>query len=201
MIQEIWCICPTPEIIPTPVNYARTVLLGSLLACGLLPFPATAQKVYVHYEEKADLSRIKTYQWRSHRLFEKNPDLKQVYSTGIQLVLEAGNTELMKKGLQPVEENPDVYVTFFILAKGVQELKTVDVTAWDGYWWYAAPTWSYTEIEEYVNGMIVMDIIDAKTSKVLWRATCGDKVKDFRKRDKNIDKAIHKAFDQFPPKK
>ncbi len=174
------------------------LLLGSLLLCALLPCPATAQKVVVNSDEKADFSRIRTYQWRSHRLFEKNPDLKEVYSTGIQLVLEAGNTELMKKGLQPVEENPDVYVTFFILARGVQELKTVDVTAWDGYWWYAAPTWTYTEVEQYVNAMIVIDIVDARTSKLLWRASCGDKIKDFRKRDKNVEKAIHKAFDRFP---
>lgn len=177
----------------------RTTLLG-LLVCGLLPRPAPAQKVIVQAEPGVDFSKIRTYQWRSHRVLEKNPELKQIYSTGIQLVLDAGNTELMKRGYQPVEESPDVYVTFFILAKGVQELKTVDVTAWDGYWWYAAPTWTYTEIEEYVRGMIVIDIVDARTSKLIWRASCGDNVKDFRKRDKNIDKAIHKAFERFPPK-
>jgi hypothetical protein len=77
-------------------------------------------------------------------------------------------------------------------------LKTVDVTAWDGYWWYAAPTWTYTEVEQYVNAMVVIDIVDARTSKLLWRASCGDKVKDFRKRDKNVEKALQKAFDRFP---
>ena len=182
------------------MNYARAALIPALLFCALLPRPAAAQKVIVNHDRQADFSKIRSYQWRSHRVFEKNPDLKQVFSTGIQLVLEAGNKELMKRGFQPVEENPDVYVTFFILAKGVQELKTIDVSAWDGYWWYAAPTWTYTEIEEYVRGMIVIDVVDARTAKLLWRASCGDKVEDFRKRDKNIEKAVRKAFERFPPK-
>ena len=178
----------------------RAFLFGALSLCGLLPFPAMAQKIIVNFDHEADFSKIRTYQWRTHRVFEKNPELKDVYSTGIQLVMEEGNTQLMKRGFQPVEESPDVFVTFFILTKEVQQIKTTDISAWDGYYWYAAPTWTITELEQFIRGMLVIDIVDARTSKLIWRAHCGDEVKDMRKRDKNINKAVRKALEKFPPK-
>src|SRR4051795_6671430 len=97
--------------------------------CALLSSPLIAQKVMIQYDHDADLAKIRSYQWRTHRVFEQNPELKDVYSTGIQLVLEAGNSELMKRGLQPVESDPDIFVTFFILTKDVQQIKTTDITA------------------------------------------------------------------------
>ena len=169
------------------------------LLCGLVSFPLMAQKVMIQYDHEADLAKVRSYQWRAHRVFEQHPELKDVYSTGIQLVLEAGNAELMKRGLQPVESEPDIFVTFFILTKDVQQIKTTDITAWNSYYWYAAPTWTITELEQFVRGMLVIDIVDGRTLKLLWRASCGDEIKDMRKRDKKINKVVKKAFAQFPP--
>ncbi len=45
-----------------------------------------------------------------------------------------------------------------------------------------------------------MDIVDAKTSKLLWRAYCGDEVKDWNNRHKIVEKAVRKALDRYPPK-
>src|SRR3954453_4375588 len=170
-----------------------------LILCTLLSSPLIAQKVMIQYDHEADLTRIRSYQWRAHRVFEQNPELKDVYSTGIQVVLEAGNAQLMKRGLQPVESEPDIFVTFFILTKDVQQIKTTDISAWSGYYWYAAPTWTITELEQFVRGMLVIDIVDGRTLKLLWRASCGDEIKDMSKRDKNINKVVKKAFDRFPP--
>ena len=171
-----------------------------LLLCSLVSSPLMAQKIMIQYDHEADLAKIRSYQWRTHRVFEQNPELKDVYSTGIQLVLEAGNAELMKRGLQPVESEPDIFVTFFMLTKDVQQIKTTDITAWNSYYWYAAPTWTITELEQFVRGMLVIDIVDGRTLKLLWRASCGEEIKDMRKRDQKINKVVKKAFERFPPK-
>jgi hypothetical protein len=34
----------------------------------------------------------------------------------------------------------------------------------------------------------------------LWRAYCGEKIEDFRKRDKDIKSVVKKALERFPPK-
>jgi hypothetical protein len=74
------------------------------------------------------------------------------------------------------------------------------LSGWSGYGWYGAPTWTVTEVEDYLRGMLVIEILDAHTSKLLWRAACGDQIKDMRKRDENINKIVKKALERFPPK-
>jgi hypothetical protein len=99
--------------------------------------------------------------------------------------------------LQPVEHSPSVFITFFLHAHPGQSFKIVDA----GYGWYGPATWTTTEIESYTHGMLVIDIVDASTSKMIWRAYCGDRIREMRKRDKKITAAVKKALDRFPPNK
>jgi len=174
--------------------------LGAVLAFGLLA-PAMAGKADIQFDPGTDFSHIRRYQWRTHPVFEKNPELQERYHVGIQLVMQAGNAQLMKRGLHPDDASPDVFVTFYLLSHEAQELETVASSWGGGYGWYGAPSWTVTEIQHYLRGMLVIDIVDAATSKLLWRAHCGEDIKDMRNRDKNIAAAVRKALGQFPPKK
>jgi hypothetical protein len=163
--------------------------------------PAVAQKVEIQFDHETDFSQIRRYEWRTHPVFDKNPELKEKYATGIQLVLNAGNKELAKRGLLPVDDSPDVFVTFFLGGEEAQQIRTYFESAWGpGYGWYGVPTWTVTEIEHYVQGMIVIEMIDARTSKLLWRAWGSDQIKDWHERDKNINSVVKKALGKFPPK-
>jgi hypothetical protein len=67
------------------------------LGCLLLIPSVLAQKVIIDFDKDADFSHIRRYQWRVHPAFEKSPELREQYATGIQLVLEAGNRQLMRR--------------------------------------------------------------------------------------------------------
>ena len=175
-----------------------TCLLGCFVAVSL----ASAQKVTIDFDREADFSRVKHYAWRTHPIFEKQPELQEKYATGIQLVLQAGNEQMRKRGLQPDDASPDVFVTFFLSGTERQEERTViDAGSWwtTGYGWYVPPVWTHTETSYYLEGMLVLDMVDAATSKLLWRAYCRDTIKDFRERHNNIRSAVKKAFEKFPP--
>jgi len=174
--------------------------LGCLAAAGNV----LAQKVKIELDPEADFSHVRSYEWRKHPMFEKDPELQTRYATAIQLVLQAGNEQLRKRGLHPADHSPDVFVTFFVSATDREHERTVLEPAgpWWGspYGWYGSPTWTTTEIEYYTDGMLVIDVVDAHTSRLLWRAFCSDTIKDFRERDKNINATVKKAFQNFPPK-
>ena len=55
-------------------------------------------------------------------------------------------------------------------------------------------------IGERVSGMLVLEMFDARTSKLLWRAYCHDRINDMTKRDKIINDVVKKAVEKFPPK-
>jgi hypothetical protein len=173
-----------------------------LFGCLLLASPSVrAQKVTIDFDKEADFSRIKRYQWRTHPAYEKHPELKEKYATGIQLVLEAGNQQLMKKGLRPSDGTPEVFVTFYLAAEDGITVRTITEFATGGwYGWYGMPTWTHTEVDYTKTGMLVLDMVDAATSKLIWRAYCSDTVRDMAHRDKNINDAVKKALNKFPPK-
>ena len=47
----------------------------------------------------------------------------------------------------------------------------------------------------------MIDIVDAKENRLVWRAAYHDEVSDWKKRDKIITKAVREALKEFPPKK
>ncbi len=177
------------------------VLAGCIFGCALLPTVIRAQSVRVDFDPSVDLAAVHTYEWRTHPLFEKRPELKQLYSVAIGLVMGDANEQLMKKHINPVDAAPDVYLTFFVGSKEVQETRTDVIDTWGGwYGWYMAPVWTVTTTEKFVEGTLVMDMVDAHTSQLIWRAYCSDTIRDMKDRHKNIDSAVRKAFDHFPPK-
>jgi len=181
---------------------SNPVAIAAVACLGFIIPQAVAQKVEVEFDHEADFSHIRSYEWRTHPVFEKNPDLKEKYATGIQLVLEAGNKELAKRGLAPADGPADVFVTFFLAGEGAQEMRTYFESGWgSGYGWYGVPTWTVTEIEHYVQGLLVIEILDAKTSKLLWRAWGGDQISEWRERAKHVNSVVKKALGKFPPKK
>jgi hypothetical protein len=74
---------------------------------------------------------------------------------------------------------------------------------WPGSWytWNSAwfPAWD-TYVENYVEGILLLDVVDAKTNKLLWRAACKAKIDEMRERHKDIEEAVKKALKSFPPK-
>jgi hypothetical protein len=117
--------------------------------------------------------------------------------------MDAGNVQLMKRGFQPADSDPDVFITFLLHGQTTsRSVTTLSSDPWwgSGYGWYGSAPWTTTEIESYLQGTLVIDIVDARTTKLLWRAYCGDQIRDMRKRDKNITAAVKKALERFPPR-
>jgi Domain of unknown function (DUF4136) len=172
------------------------VLFGSALQASLY-----AQKVNVDFNPAFDFSKVHTYHWKVHPAFEKHPEWRDDYAVAIQLILGDANEQLMKKGLQPVDFAPDVFITFLVSARDMQEIKTEVYDTWGGwYGWYAPPPWTVTTVENYKEGSLVIDMVNAKNSELVWRAFCWDSVRDMKERHKNVKSVVKKAFDRYPPK-
>jgi hypothetical protein len=169
----------------------------------MVPRYGSAQSVKIDFDHDFDFSKVHRYEWRTHPIFEKHPELRETYSTAIHLVMSATNKGLMNKGYQPADSTPDVFLTFFVTAKDVTKTYTDMIGSsapYGWYGWYAPPVWTITRTEQYVEGTLLMDMVDPKDMKLVWRASATDAIKDFRNRDKNVDSAIKKIVKKFPPK-
>ena len=178
---------------PTRLKYLNSVL------CLALAFPAIvyAKKLYVDHDQDCDFTTLRTYAWRTHPVMEADPALAQRAIAG-DIVMSEGNQILMGRGYQPDDISPDFYITYFVKGKNVQEAITVGSSGYYGYG--AAWVTSETHIRNSVDGTLVIDIVDAKTDRLVWRATYRDNVSNWKKRHKVITKAVHGSLKKFPPK-
>jgi hypothetical protein len=112
----------------------------------------------------------------------------------------------MPRGFQSTQESPDFYITFFLTGQVRQDIDVVysgGAYGWGGwYGWPAAyyPYWTETVVTNYVEGTLVLDIVDSKTQQLVWRAYCRDDIREWKNRDKNVTKIVGKALKRFPPK-
>jgi len=175
-----------------------------LCAVCIVIAPANAQKVHVDFDQSFDFSKIHRYEWRTHPIFEKHPELRDQYSTAIQLVMNETNKQLRAKGYQSVDSTPDLLLTFFVTARNMAKTYTDMIgpagAGYGWYGWYTPPMWTVTRTDQYVEGTLVMDLVDPKDTGLVWRASATDSIKDFQHRDKNVDAAVKKIFKKFPPK-
>jgi hypothetical protein len=180
------------------------VLLAGLFV--LITSDAIAQKVRVDSTPGVDFARYKRYTWRVHPVFEKKPELADKYQVGIELVKIAVNRNLLNRGFESTQQSPDFFITFFLTTEQRQDVDVVfsdGAYGWGGWYGFGSfyyPAWTETVVTKYLEGMLVMDFVDAETKQLIWRAYCRDEIRDWRNRDKNVMKAVDKALKSFPPR-
>jgi Domain of unknown function (DUF4136) len=173
-----------------------TLAIAALLA----PTLVLAQKVSYDYDKSANFAGFKTY---AH---------KEGTKVGQPLVddriVAAIDAQLAAKGLTKAESDPDVFVVYHIAFDKQKDISTYSSGYGGGYgpygWgWGGGMGTSTTQVRDILIGTLVIDIADAKQSKLAWRGMATKEVKTQaspEKRDKSINDAMKKIFKNYPPK-
>lgn len=170
----------------------------AFLLCALPRLAPAGPKVAVNYDRDFNFATLKSYQWRTHPVMEQNPELAQRAIAG-EIVMSEGNEILMGRGYTPDDVEPDFYLAFFVKGNKAEE-----ATVYTKSWYYGpTPYWAgatETIYRQFVEGTLVIDVVDAKSKRLVWRAHCQAKIDDWKDRHKDIAKAVKTAFKDFPPK-
>jgi hypothetical protein len=180
-------------------------LLVLLAGCG------GGVTVSTDYDQTADFSNWKTYRWAERsETGRKDP---RVYNDLLERrIQEAVDATLQEKGYRKITEGtPDFYAAWH----GAIETKVDVTTVYDdyrynwGYWdpLYYRPTAQSTYVNEYDQGTLILDLIDADGGEegkpvLVWRSTLS-KVVDSRNvgRDpEKMRKAAEALLNGFPPR-
>ncbi len=169
-------------------------LLAGLVLTFLLSTMAVAQKINIDWDRSANFSNYHTYMW------EKSPHPAKGFWD--QRIVDAVNKELQAKGLTLVDSNPDAWVVY---SNSIKDQKQVVGTGYGfgptwgwGYWGPDQVTYNTWVTKE---GTLVVEIADAKDKDLLWRGSATDTITDnSNKNINNLNKAVTKLFQKFPPK-
>jgi hypothetical protein len=179
------------------------LLIATLVFCA----SATAEKIHVHYDKSIDFSKYKTYGWAPHGAVA-HPMLALD-------IVGAVDDEMTARGLTKVAANPDLLVQIYGAIDSEVSMTSNNpiynatggippfdpsMTSpgnslyWDGY---------YGNSTVVVHpGTLVVDIIDAKAKKLVWRGVGSEAISP-NNPDKLMSEAnstISKLFKEYPVK-
>jgi|SRR5215472_4381890 len=168
------------------MKLTRLVLMVvALLITGANVF---AQKVTTDSAPNVDWSKFHTYSW-GEGTPAPNPLTDQKIRAGI-------DAQLTAKGWKKVNEDPDVMVIYHAASDQQKSLNWSNF----GGWGRLGGGMGSAQVETVVVGQLIVDMGDAKAKQFIWRGTASDSVSSNpQKLTKQIDKALAKMFQKFPP--
>jgi Domain of unknown function (DUF4136) len=154
-----------------------------------------AQHVKTDFDRSADFGRYKTYSWEK----VQSPD-----ALWVDRIKSAVNSALAAKGWTEVPSGGDVSVLAIEMTRNQQTLNTFYDGFGGGWGWRRGGGGGFgtatTTEETYKVGTLVVDLFDAGTKKLIWRASSSDTLSDKSDKNiKNLDKGVQKMFEHFPP--
>jgi hypothetical protein len=163
----------------------RLLLGGVFLALAAVAWAG----VKTDYDPSARFGEYHTFAWKAS---DADPSGVANNSLVEDRVQEAVSRALVNKGLREDQQKPDIYMSYSFSAK---ERADVDPSWWGWRRYHPADVYYYTE------GTLMLDMIDAKTNQLVWRAhgtSTGNDLMDVQAQ-KKIDKLVSDAFKKFPP--
>jgi hypothetical protein len=166
-----------------------TVLFGVAVFLGCAP----ALQVKMDFDHSASFTQYRSFQMGEGKVIENGvPSENTIVKDRVVAAVRDG---LAMRGLKPAPEGADLIARFAVGARTVQELEAVGYPWGVGMWGaYAQDFW----IATYPEGTLVIDLIDARSQKLVWRAYCvaqGSGLADAA----FIQKAVTRALEKFPP--
>jgi len=160
-----------------------------LVAIIVLSFATVAfAKVTVDFDQNADFSKYRTYAWQ-----QGTPAADPLNQRRIE---RAVSEQLKAAGLSEVSSSPDLNIVTHASSKQKQEVHT-------GNFGYGPMSPGFGEQDFTMTidiGTLRVDLVDARTKKLVWSATATKTLSDNPKKvAKLIDKVVTKMFKRFPP--
>jgi hypothetical protein len=170
----------------------RRMMMTTVAGALLFATAVFGQHVKTDYDRTADFSQYKTYSWA--KVQTQDP-------LWVERIKSAVTAELTAKGFAEVASGGDVSVVAVEMTKTQRSLNTFYDGLGGGWRFGGGFGDATTTVDTYEVGTLVVDLFDAKTKHLIWRASASDTLSDKSDKNiKNLNNGVQKMFDHFPPK-
>lgn len=181
------------------MRYRNTNLAVSLIlavfSIVLLCAPVLAQTVKYNAMPGTDFSKFKTYKWVT---IEGRAYPDQIVDQQIKQAIDA---QLVTKGLTKTDsDDADLYVGYQVSVSQEKEWNAYNTGGASWRWGGGTATATSSTINV---GTLGFDVYDRANKQLIWRGSATKTLnppKEPEKRQKNLEKAVAKLLQDFPPR-
>ena len=176
----------------------------SLLLLGGLVFGGCASGMQVSHDLNPDID-FSAYE--SFALLEEEqarPSSQQFFAARVKAALE---TVMQEKGLRLTNSDPDLLIAWDAATEGKMSVSTYGTSYGGGYrgrygWGGGVSTgYSTTSVNEWTEGTLVVEIVDARMEQLVFRASAQAKLTESvspEDRAEKVNRAIARMLDAYP---
>jgi hypothetical protein len=180
------------------MRHSFTTLAVAAAAAALAASGCATMSVSSHVQQGLDFAQYRTYDWgpadalpTGDPRLDKDPFFQDH-------VLGAVEKQLASRGLEPaVEGTPDLLIHYHASIS-----QRIDVNRRDREYGYCYAEDCPSDVLEYEAGTLVIDIVDSRTNRVIWRGWAQHRVEDMlNDRDRmasRIDEAVQRILERLP---
>ena len=175
----------------------RTSLAFALLLAAIA-LPAQAQQVWVDYDSTATFAQFESFQFK-----EAEEDLRDYSMNLHRQVVQDIKNYILEGGVEQVDSDPDIYVTYYTADRGELRLSLTDMEYAYGPNTQAAVmpggVGSRTpDFFRFNQGTLIIDAWEADTKRLIWRGIATTAVPQKPERQaKKLTKAVKKIMKQW----
>jgi len=175
-------------------NTKRFLVIAAVLGLAAGLVACSTVTVSTDYDPAANFAQYKTFTIMPLEQFKNIPITADRIKMAITQAMQA-------RGLQPASGPADLEVNVF--AKLAQETQATTTGGYGG-WGYRG--WgggmSTTTVQDVAVGTLVVDLVDAKTNKPVWRGMASDTIaqnKTGEQKQEALNYAMNQMFEKYPP--
>ncbi len=168
----------------------KTIRMMSVMGIliGLLATSAQAQSVQTDYDRSFNFSNLKTFGFAVQRRPAMDPLASDSLNDGrIRTAIES---QLIGNGYRTNGDSPDFVIAYHVTTKN--KLSVQDYGYGPPRFWGSRNI----SVNQYSEGTLLVDFIDAKTNQVIWRGRASGTL-EMKGVDKKISKSVEKLVKQF----
>lgn len=163
-----------------------TILSALVLLSGCVSFSTTAD-----WDPSADFRRFKSFN------FSQSFDEIKLNDLDKRRIKSAVTVEMEKRGYQ-LSDTPDLLINGYVTSKEKVVVTNTHYSGMPPYMW--GPWYTSTDVNSYVEGTLLVSVIDIKQKKLIWEgrvegvvnSTGGDK------RTREINEMIQSMYRKYP---
>jgi len=179
-------------------------LLALLGTIGLALPGCSGFKVSSDFDPEVDFSKYGSYAWLPRPDPTKDPEASRRDGLLIQRIERAVDASLTTKGMRRVEPEagPSLLVTEHISVEQKLRVNTTNYGYGYGRWGYYGGGYTDTYVDQYEEGTLILDFIDAQTKQLVWRGSVQSRLRDEstpEARDARVRAAVNAILDRYPP--
>ena len=123
-----------------------------------------------------------------------------------QRIVRAVNAELSAKGMREVANEADasLLVTEHINVEQKLRVNTTNYGYGYGRWGYYGAGYTDTSVDQYEQGTLIIDFIDAKSKQLVWRGMAQSRLREMatpEEREARVRAAVSAILEKYPPSK